>query len=217
MSRRIAPRTSGFAFAAAALVLAACSDPIGPTDPESSTLPAPSTSPSPSTAPARADSGRLALASVRLASSSYVETTWRYIGQDPFNFYSSNGKARAYGAVNWYQGTGFYDYRFRGDYTSGTKVYAVQAVGCLWAKVTFGYATGSLTVGAGAGGTITGGTKEGAYYVSCRTSPSTLPAPLQLGGVDYAHSFLTWTTLEICTSTYKSQGALHCAWQKRYS
>lgn len=128
-------------------------------------------------------------------------------------------EAAGIGQVKWFEG-GFLDHIVRGDYTNNAKVIALHPVGCIWAKVSYGYLTGSITVSPGsAAGTISGGSYDNGMFVSCRTGHGytrDYPAPLSLARIGYAKSFLNSTTLEVCTSARKSDGPRYCSWQKMY-
>lgn len=137
---------------------------------------------------------------------------------DNLNATSADGKAAGIGQVQWHYGTFPRGYIHRADYSSDAKVIALHPVGCIWAKVSFGYPLGSLTVGPGApSGSISGGEYDNGMYVSCRTGRGytrDYPAPLSLAGIAYAKALLNSTTLQICTSARKSDGPRYCSWQK---
>ena len=101
-----------------------------------------------------------------------------------------------------------YGYRHRGDYAVGSKVYATTRVGCIWAKVTYGYPAGSISVGPGGpSGSVSGGEYEGnGFYVNCRQAGHTHPTRLSLYGVGYAKGLLNSTTLQVCTSRPRPRG-----------
>ena len=68
-----------------------------------------------------------------------VATSWKYHGEDGLEVKSGNGKAQAAGHVRWYHGPFPKGYLHQGDYAKGSKIYALQPVGCIWAKVSYGY------------------------------------------------------------------------------
>ena len=89
-------------------------------------------------------------------------------------------------------------------------------MGCIWAKVTYGYPTGSLTVGAGGpSGSISGGHVRrqrllGELPPKGQAAPAA-PRPVRVG---YAKALLNSSTLELCTSRSKRQGPRFCSFQK---
>lgn len=141
---------------------------------------------------------------------------WNFLESDGLEILSGDGKAKASGTVNWYYGDWPYGYRHRANYAAGSKVSARVAVGCIWARVKFGYPNGSLTVGtSGSGGSISGGESYAdGWYVKCRRSGYDRPTPISLYGVGYAKANLNSTTLYVGTSTSKSQGPRHVAYEK---
>ena len=151
-----------------------------------------------------------------LQAQSAAAASWKYRWEDGLEVKSTNGKAAASGHVRWYHGSFPYGYRHRGDYAVGSKVYATTRVGCIWAKVTYGYPAGSISVGPGGpSGSVSGGEYEGnGFYVNCRQAGHTRPTRLSLYGVGYAKGLLNSTTLQVCTSRTKAQGPLFCAWEK---
>ncbi len=62
---------------------------------------------------------------------------------------SSNGLASGISQVKWFHGHFPRGYIHRSDYSDDAKVISLHPAGCIWAKVTFGYPLGSLTVGPG--------------------------------------------------------------------
>jgi len=147
-------------------------------------------------------------------------TAWAdydYYESDELTYQSTDGKARAKGHINWYHGEFPKGYIHRGDYGTNAKVYATRRVGCIWAKVTYGYPTGSLTVGSGVGGSLSSGSYQGnGYYRSCRRKGKRRPKRLSLYGVGYAKALLNSSTLEICTSKNRRQGPLFCSFEKNH-
>ena len=140
---------------------------------------------------------------------------WVFLESDSLSVQSKNGRAKATREVRWYHGEPPKGYRHRGNYTASSRVEAKRSVGCIWAKVSFGYPSGSITVGSGGGtGSISPAQKEGDYYWSCRRAGQRYPRPLLLGGVGYARAFLNSTTIEVCTSSTKADGPRFCAWEK---
>lgn len=135
---------------------------------------------------------------------------------DGLSVKSGDAKAQASGAIRWYHGHFPYGYRHRGDYGRRAKVRAVKPVPCIWAKVTYGYPAGSLSIGPGGpGGTISSGEYTGnGYYVSCRRRGARRPRALGLYGVGYAKALLNSSTLEVCTSRSKRQGPRFCSFEK---
>jgi hypothetical protein len=141
---------------------------------------------------------------------------YKFYESDRLEVRSGDGKARAVGAIRWFHGAFPRGYIHRGDHTSKAKVRAVAPVGCIWAKVTFGYPNGSLTVGPGGpSGGIDGGSYAGrGYYVSCRKRGRLRPRRLSLHGIGYAKAFLNSSTTEACTSRSKKQGPRFCSFEK---
>lgn len=131
---------------------------------------------------------------------------------------SGDGRAATKGHINWYHGGFPKGYIHRGDYGHNAKVYAVRRVGCIWAKVSYGYPNGSVSAGSGGpSGSISGGTYEGnGYYRSCRRKGKRRPKRLSLYGVGYAKALLNSSTVEVCTSTSRRQGPRFCSFQKMY-
>lgn len=131
---------------------------------------------------------------------------------------SADGKAGGIGQVKWFYGSFPRGYIHRGDYTDNAMVIALHPVGCIWARVSYGYPLGSLSIGPGApSGTISGGEYDNGMYVSCRSGRGynrDYPRPLSLAGIGYAKAFLNSTTLEVCTSASKADGPRYCSWQK---
>jgi len=140
---------------------------------------------------------------------------YNYYESDALTYQSGDAKAKAKGHINWYHGDFPQGYIHRGDYGSNAKVYATRRVGCIWAKVSYGFPTGSLTIGSGTGGSVSGGSYEGnGYYRSCRRKGKRRPKRLSLYGVGYAKALLNSSTLEICTSASKRQGPRFCSFEK---
>ena len=131
---------------------------------------------------------------------------------------SSNGVAAGMGQVKWFHGHFPRGYIHRADYSDDAKIISLHPVGCIWAKVTFGYPLGSLTVGPGgpAGG-VSPGEYDNGFYVSCRTGQGynrDYPRPLSLAGIGYPKALLNSTTLWVCTSDRKADGPRYCGLQK---
>ena len=143
---------------------------------------------------------------------------WRYYEGDGLQARSADRKARAAGHVKWYHGGFPYGYLHRGNYSFGSIVYATTRVGCIWARITYGFPRGDLTVGPGGpSGTISGGEYAGrGFYVRCRRAGESRPRPLRLWGVGYAKALLNSTTLQIATSRYRSQGPRFSSWEKNH-
>jgi hypothetical protein len=140
---------------------------------------------------------------------------YSYQGNDTLTVQSTNGKAAAKGHINWYHGGFPKGYIHRGDYFHDAKVYAVKPVGCIWAKVTFGYPAGSLSVGPGGpAGSVEGGQYDNGYFVNCRAPGHRRPTRLSLNGIGYAKALLNSSTLEVCVSPSKDAGPRFCAFQK---
>lgn len=129
---------------------------------------------------------------------------------------STNGRAKAKGSIKWFHGRFPYGYRHRGDYSRGAKVYATRPVGCIWARVSYGFPTGGFTVGPGGpSGSISNGEYRGrGYFVNCRRKGRRRPTRLSLYGVGYAKALLNSSTLEVCTSRSRRQGPRFCAFEK---
>jgi hypothetical protein len=148
-----------------------------------------------------------------------VGTAWAgysYYESDALEVQSGDAKAAAKGHINWYHGGFPKGYIHRGDYGRNAKVYARKKVGCIWAKVSYGYPNGGFSVGPGGpGGSIDGGSYAGnGYFYKCRKKGHKRPKRLSLYGVGYAKAFLNSSTLEVCTSRSKKQGPRFCSFQK---
>lgn len=145
-----------------------------------------------------------------VAASGYV-----FVEADRLEVRSGDAKAQAQGQINWFEGA-VNDYIRRGNYVSTSVVTAIRPVPCIWAKVSFGYPAGSITIAPnGPYGTISGGSYEGnGWYVSCRRQGYSYPAPLKLAGIGYARAFLNSSTLAVCTSNSKAEGPRYCSWEK---
>ncbi len=141
---------------------------------------------------------------------------YSYYESDALLVRSGDGKAQAGGHINWYHGSFPKGYIHRGDYGRNADVSANRAVGCIWAKVSYGYPNGGFSVGPGGpGGSVSGGSYAGrGYYVRCRRKHNKRPRHLRLYGVGYAKALLNSSTLEVCTSRTKRQGPRFCSFQK---
>ena len=143
--------------------------------------------------------------------------SWVTTDVDRVLAYSGDGKAKVTGHVKWYHGSFPRGDLHRGDYSKGAVVYAAKRVPCIWAKVPYGYPAGSFTVGPGGpGGGVSGGSYRHGSYVSCRKRGYRKPRRLKLYGVGYAKSHLNSTTVTVCTSRSKRQGARFCSNEKVY-
>lgn len=151
-----------------------------------------------------------------LAATANAWAGYDFYESDALQVKSGDNKARAAGYIKWYHGEFPKGYIHRGDYGRSARVYARRTVACIWAKVTYGYPAGSLTVGVGGpSGSISGGSYAGnGYFVNCRRRGSRRPRRLRLYGVGYAKAFLNSSTLEVCTSGSKRQGPRFCSFQK---
>lgn len=137
---------------------------------------------------------------------------WIFKDADDFSLLSANGKAQAIGTVKWYHGKFPFGYRHRGEYSNFPIVLAIKPIGCIWARITWGYPTSSVSFPPG--GSIQGAEKVDGFFVNCRTRGSQYPAVLSLSGLAYAKALLNSTTLTICTSATKQEGARYCGTKK---
>jgi hypothetical protein len=155
-------------------------------------------------------------AAVLLQAGPAAASSWHYYGQDGLEVKSGDGKAQAFGHIRWYHGGFPKGYLHRGDYARKSKVRAIKSVGCIWAKVSYGYPNGDFTVGPGGpSGGVSGGSYSGhGFYVSCRKKGHKRPPFLGLYGIGYAKAFLNSSTLEVCSSRSKKQGPRFCSFEK---
>jgi hypothetical protein len=134
-------------------------------------------------------------------------------GSDDIGVTSADAKASAVGDVTWYMGGFPFGYRHRGELTGSPVVTARKPVGCIWAQVKWGYATGSVSFPPSA--SVAGAQEVGKYFVNCRTSGNTYPAVIKLRGLSFAKALLNSVTLTVCTSASKADGPRNCGTQKR--
>jgi hypothetical protein len=139
-------------------------------------------------------------------------SSWKSHGEDKFNFETDNGVAEAAGQVKWFHGRFPSGHRHRVE-PSGI-VYAFKPVGCIWAKFSYWYLTGSVSLPPS--GSISGAEKDSGYFVKCRAGNATIPSALNLGGLGYAKALLESATLTICTSTTKSEGPRWCTHKRMW-
>jgi hypothetical protein len=134
-------------------------------------------------------------------------------GTDDIGVRSADAKASSVGDVTWYRGGFPFGYRHRGELTRSPVVTALKPVGCIWAQVKWGYATGSVSFPPSA--TVAGAQEVGKYFVNCRTGGNTYPAVINLRGLSFAKAMLNSVTLTVCTSATKADGPRNCGTQKR--
>ena len=134
-------------------------------------------------------------------------------GSDDIGVLSADAKASSVGDVTWYQGGFPFGYRHRGELTRSPVVTALRPVGCIWAQVKWGYATGSVSFPPSA--TVAGAQEVGKYFVNCRTGGNTYPAVINLRGLSFAKAMLNSVTVTVCTSASKADGPRNCGSQKR--
>lgn len=133
-------------------------------------------------------------------------------GSDTISLRSADGKAVGIGRLDWCHGGFPSGYIHRGQYAGSPAVVAREPVGCIWAQVAWGYATGSVTFPPSA--SVSGTSEVGRFFVSCRTAGRSYPDPIQLGGLSYSKAMLTSSTLTVCTSATKADGPRNCSPQK---
>jgi hypothetical protein len=151
-----------------------------------------------------------------LVPAAVAQAGWEKYDLDSAKAYSTDGRAKLAGHVQWYHGSFPRGYLHRGDYSRGATVYAAKRVNCIWAKVTYGYPNGNFTVGPGGpSGGISGGEYNGdGLWVSCRKRGFRKPRRLSLYGVGYAKALLNSTTVQLCTSRRRADGPRYCAFNK---
>jgi hypothetical protein len=164
----------------------------------------------------RVMAGVVAALALSLVPAAAAQAGWDKYDLDSAKAYSSDGKAKLAGHVQWYHGSFPRGYLHRGDYSRGAVVYARKRVHCIWAKVTYGYPNGDFTVSpSGPGGGISGGEYRGnGLWVSCRKRGYHKPKRLRLYGVGYAKALLNSTTVMLCTSRRRKDGPRYCSWNK---
>lgn len=139
--------------------------------------------------------------------------SWKLVGEDTLSGYSGDEKTKVSGTLKWFRGKGASWYLRRGNYASNAFVSAYKPVGCIWAKVSYGFPTASVSFPP-LGGSLGGGSISFERYVSCRKSGETYPPVIPLYGIGYAKAFLNSSTVEICSSATKSEGPRFCSWPK---
>jgi len=127
----------------------------------------------------------------------------------PFEFYTSDARAVAQGTLLWFSGKFPFGYRHRGDFSYGSFVYPVGAVGCIWLKVKWGYPAASASFPPGGG--VSGAETVDGYYVRCRTGTQLAPSPMPMYGLGFAKGLLNSATITICSSDSRAQGPRFCA------
>jgi hypothetical protein len=142
---------------------------------------------------------------------SIASSGWDYWDTDVFDFDSQNAKARASGTVRWYRGAGtigplhYKGFRHRVQIAAGSKVEALQPVGCIWAKVRFGWITGGVSL-PNPDAAISGAETDTGFAVKCRHAGEDRPDPIKLGGISYARGLLQSVTVTICNSADRADG-----------
>lgn len=149
-----------------------------------------------------------------LGTATAAGSSWKGYGHDDLWFDSGDGKATVHATIQWFHGKFPFAYRHRGDFTPDSDVLAGRPVGCIWAKVSWGYLTGS--VGLPPNGSISGAQSDQGYFVKCKANGQSAPAPLSLYGLGWAKSLLASGTLTICTSATRAEGPKFCSSQKGY-
>jgi hypothetical protein len=140
-------------------------------------------------------------------------SNWQWQDTDIVHLDSADGKARGTGQVRWYNGKGLKFWWHRGDYYYGTRVRAVSPVGCIWARVKWGFPAGSVSFPTPSV-SISGADERDGFFVNCRKGDHRHPSAIDLAGLGFAKFQLASTTLTVCTSAAKSDGPRWCANQK---
>jgi hypothetical protein len=116
------------------------------------------------------------------------------------------------GYVQWYLADRFpLPDIYRGEYKNTYVTDRGTGVGCIYAKVTWHHATGSVSWPPSASGSMT----SDGFYRSCRASGQAHAYRINLSGVNYASSSLYATTLTICHSSFASTPKV-CSSNKYY-
>lgn len=137
---------------------------------------------------------------------------WRHHDTDTTHLESGNAKARLVGGMVWYHGGFPKGYLHRGNVYSGTRAYAVEPVGCIWARINYGYPAGSVSFPPAA--SISGATEVGEFYRSCRQGSEDRPSPINLTGLGFAKALLNSATFTVCTSPTAADGPRYCSNEK---
>jgi hypothetical protein len=131
---------------------------------------------------------------------------------DTMNSDSANGKARLSGGIKWYHGQPPRGYIHRGNLTTGSKVEAIDPVGCIYAQLRWNWVTGGVSFPPGA--SISGASEVGQFFRSCTSGSETRPSPINLSGLGYARALLDSVTITVCNSAQASDGPRNCSYTK---
>lgn len=137
---------------------------------------------------------------------------WKYVETDTTHLESGDAKARLVGGVKWYRGKAPRGYLHRGNVYEGTKAYAAEPVGCIWARINWGFPAGSVSFPPGA--SVSGAAEVGKYFRSCRQGRESRPSPINLNGLGYAKAELNSATFTVCTSARAADGPRYCSNEK---
>jgi hypothetical protein len=134
--------------------------------------------------------------------SSVESRSWVLHARDEFRVMSSDGRARAAAAVEWHHGAFPSGFRHRGVFTSDSVVEAIRPVGCLWARVEWGFPLGTVI------------SSSGGYTVKCKGRGERRPVAISLARMGYAKGLLHSVMLTLCVSARKAEGPRFCGAQK---
>jgi hypothetical protein len=129
-----------------------------------------------------------------------------------FDFVTDDGRVAAVGTLKWFRGRKKRTI-VRGQFAKSSALHPQQPVGCMWAKLKWGFPLGSFSLPSPTV-SINAASTEGEYAVKCRKSGDDYPPPLKLAGIAYAKRWLNSVTIEICHSATRADGPRHCAWEK---
>ena len=142
-------------------------------------------------------------------------SSYEYYWSMPLDFYTDDERVLVFGAVKWFRGKKKRSIH-RSQFAKGTALHPQKPVGCMWAKVKWGYPIlGSFSLPTPSVG-IGGASTEGDYAVKCRKSGDDYPPPIKLTGIAFAKNSLNSITIEACHSPTRADGPRHCAWKKVY-
>lgn len=146
--------------------------------------------------------GSAAWTAPRVGSPSSGDDSWTLHARDDFGVTSADGRARAVAAVEWHHGAFPAGLLHRGAFTPDSVVEALRPVGCLWTRVEWSFALGTVS------------SSNGGYAVRCKRRGDRKPVAISLAGEGYAKELLNSVTLTLCVSDVKADGPRFCGTQK---